>query len=70
LNIRKSFSERVSGHWHRLPKGVVGLLPLELFKDHGEGALRDVVSGHGEDGLGLDSVILEIFFSFNDSIAL
>lgn len=31
-------------------------------------ALRDVVSGHGEAGLGLDSVILEVFSSPNDSM--
>ena len=36
---------------------VVESLPLEVFKEHGDVALRDVVSGRGGDGLGLDLVI-------------
>ena len=31
---------------------------------------RDMVSGHGGDGLGLDLVILEVFSSLNDPIIL
>ena len=34
---------------------------LEVFKNHGDVALRDTASGHGARGLGLDLVILEIF---------
>ena len=30
---------------------VVESLPLEVFKEHGDGALRDVISGRGGDGL-------------------
>ena len=33
---------------------VVELPSLEVFKNHGNVALRDVVSGHGGGGLGLD----------------
>ena len=36
---------------------VVESLSLEVFKEHGDGALRDVISGRGGDGLGLDLVI-------------
>ena len=36
-------------------------LSLEVTKNHGDVALRDVVSGHGGGGLGLDSLILEVF---------
>ena len=41
---------------------------LEVLKNHGDVALRDVVSGHGEGGLGLDLMILEVFSSLNDSM--
>ena len=45
-------------------------LSLEVFKNHGDVALRDVVSGHGGDGLGLDWMILEVFSNVNDFIIL
>ena len=48
--------------WHRLPR--------EAFENHGDVALRDVVSGgHGGDGLGLD-LISELFSNPNDSVVL
>ena len=48
LDIRKYFfSKTVVMHWHRLPRVVVKLLSLRAFKNHGDVALRDVVSGHG-----------------------
>ena len=37
--------------WHRLPREVVESLSLEVFMKHRDMALRDVVSGHGGDGL-------------------
>ena len=36
---------------------VVGSLSLEVFENCGDVALRDVVSGHGGEGLGLDLII-------------
>ena len=38
------------GQWHRLPREVVSP-SLEVFKNGVDVALRDTVSGHGEDGL-------------------
>jgi len=55
LDIRKKlFLERMVMHWHGLPIGVVESLSLEVFKNHGNMALRDMVSGHGANRLGLD----------------
>ena len=49
LGIRKEFNRRVVKHWHRLKE--VGESPsLEVFKERGDVALKDMVSGHG--GLG------------------
>lgn len=54
-------------HWDR-PVAVVGSPSLEVLKNYGDEAVRDVVSGR--DGHGLDSVVLEVFSSLNDSIIL
>ena len=42
-----SFSERVVKYWHKLPREVVESLSMKVLKNHGDVALRDVVSGHG-----------------------
>jgi len=64
------YSERVVGHWHRLPKEVVESPLLEGLKNSGNVALRDVVRGHGGDELGLDLVILDLFSNLNDAMIL
>ena len=45
-------------------------MTLEVFRNHGDVALRDMVSGHGGDGMGLDLGVLEIFSNLNDSVIL
>jgi len=45
------FSERAVLQWHRLHRKVVESLSLEVLQSRVDVALRDVVSGHGGDGL-------------------
>ena len=52
----------------RLPREVVRSPSLEVFRNHGDVALRDVGSGHGGAGLGLG--ILEAFSNLNGSMIL
>ena len=41
-----------------------------VFQNHGDVALRDVISGHGGGGLGLDLGNLEGFSNLNGSMTL
>ena len=41
-------------------------LSLEMFQECGDMALRDVVSGHGGDGVVAGHDTLEVFSSLND----
>uniref|UniRef100_G1MT58 Uncharacterized protein n=1 Tax=Meleagris gallopavo TaxID=9103 RepID=G1MT58_MELGA len=50
-------------HWHCYPGGATS---MEVFQNHRDVALRDVVWCRGGDGLGLCVVILEVFSNFND----
>lgn len=43
LDIRKNFSEGAVRRWYRLPDEEVKSLPLEVFNNHGDVALRDNV---------------------------
>ena len=43
-------------------------LPLEVFKNHGDVILRDIVGGHGGCGSGFNWMILEVFSKLNDSV--
>jgi len=52
LGIRNNlFSGRVLRQWHRLPREVVQSPSLEVFRNCGDAALRDMVNKHGGDGL-------------------
>jgi len=53
MDVRKNFLERVVMHWNRLPREVSS---LEVLKNHGDVAMRAMVSRHGGGGLavGLD----------------
>ena len=46
------------------------LLSLHVFKSRGDVALRDMISRHGGDGLGLDWMILVVFSNLNDALIL
>lgn len=52
MDIRKNISERAVRQWHRLPRGVMKSLSLEVLRNHGDVTVRDMVSRHGV-GLGL-----------------
>ena len=67
LDIRKIFSARVVRQWSRLLWEVVGSPSLEVSKNHGDVALRDVVGRHG---LGLDLIILAVFSNYSKSMIL
>ena len=59
MNIKKTFfSKRVVRYWHRLPRVVLESPSLEMFKNNGDVTVRDMISGHGGDGLmaGLNDV--------------
>lgn len=43
---------------------------LEVFRKRLDVSLRDMVSSHGDDGLGLDAVISELFSNVNGSVSL
>lgn len=66
LDIRKIFTEQGAKQWNNLFRKMVKSLSLEVFKEHVDVALRNMVNGeHRSAGLifgHLDSIILEIFF--------
>jgi len=61
--------ERPGGNGLKLlQESFRGSPSLEVFKNHGDVAQRDVVSGHG--GVGLNRMIFEVFSNLNDSVIL
>ena len=66
MDIRKHFFSESGDAMAQLPREVVGSPSLEVFKERGDVALRDVVSGRG--GVGLNLVILEAFSSLCGSM--
>ena len=69
MDMRNNFfSERAVRHWHRLLRVMMENPSLEVFRNHGDVAHGDMVSGHGGDGVGLG--ILEVFSNLHDSVIL
>ena len=58
---------RVVMQWHSCP-GSGGVTIPGGVQSHGDVALRDVVSGHGGGGLGLDLGTLVVFSNLNNSM--
>ena len=59
LQVRgKFFTTRVVMRWNWLPREVMDSTSLEVFRSHVDVTLRDIVNGHGGDGLmvGLDDL--------------
>ena len=54
--------------WHRLPREMVESLSLEVFKNRGDVAPGDMVSGHGEVGWGWFSPALMILWFYGSMI--
>ncbi len=42
----------------------------KVFEERGDAVLRDMVSGHGGDGLGLDLDLAKVFSNLRDSMSL
>jgi len=58
VDIRKDFfSQIVLMRWHRMPREVVGSPSLEMLKERGDVALREVVSGHSGGELRLHLIL-------------
>lgn len=53
-----------------MPREVLESPSFEAFNNHGDVALKGMVSGHDAGGLGLDYVIQGIFSNLNDHMIL
>ena len=70
MDTGRKFSKRAVIQWQRLPRNMLGSLSLELPKERGDVALRDMVSGPGKGGLRLDLVALEALSGLSDSMKI
>ena len=66
--FRLDSRKRAVVHWPQAAQKVMELLSLEVFKNCGDVALRDMVSEHGGEGLGMDLGISVVFSGLIDSL--
>lgn len=70
LDIRKNFSKITLRQRHRVPREVVETLPLDVFGNCMDVALRDVVQWYGRDGLTAELDDLSDLSNLNDQPSL
>ena len=70
LDIRKNISRKSGAAVAQLPREEAESPSLEVFKNRVDVALRDVVSGHGGDGLAVGQGDLSGLSNLCDSVIL
>lgn len=68
LHYGVPYTAFLSTAFNCLPREVAVSLSLEVFKYHGDVALRNMISGHNRDGLGVGMDDLKGLSDLNDSM--
>jgi len=65
--VLHGYADRFNSHQASKEPFLFILCHIQVFKNHGDVALRATVSGHGGAGWGLDQMIFGVFSNLNDS---